>query len=135
LEAAHELACRALRLLPAGAGRERNSNTYVGAGRLGAIAREDVDGGQRFIASVEDYQSFKAPVGWRHGPTRDAQISIQPITRLQFETMLAAGRQDEPASVFGLEAVRESAVKRELDLPTRSVRSSWPPWTVASTSS
>lgn len=99
-----------------GSASDRTGKTYFGAGEIAAInAERRDDGREHFVASIQDYQPFDTPVPWKEGPTRNAQTSIQPITRAQYEKLYAAG-MNAPAPPFDTNAVRAAAEERGLNL-------------------
>ena len=62
-----------------------------GPAALASVHSEERDGLQHFLAEIDEFRLFDTPVPWKEGPPRNAQTSIQPITRVQFERLLAHG--------------------------------------------
>jgi MoxR-like ATPase len=89
---------------------------YFGTGRIAEVVPSSDDGPQSFEASIQDFERFDRPVPFAEGPPRNAQTSIQPITRTQFEKLAKQGRGDAPTVEFRLEAIRENAQKRGLTI-------------------
>jgi MoxR-like ATPase len=92
------------------------SKTYFGAGRIASVVGGESNGLPDFTASIEDFQPFAEPVPWQDGPTRNAQTSIQPITRVQYDKLIAAGGGTEPTTAFDVDSVRKAAEARGLNL-------------------
>jgi MoxR-like ATPase len=100
-----------------GQAADGTGQTYFGAGQIASIAREKrEDGLQHFVARIEDFSTFDTPVPWKQGPNRNAQTSIQPITRVQYEKLLAQGMTDNRAITFDVESIRAAAEERGLIL-------------------
>lgn len=100
-----------------GTANDGTSKSYFGSGRIGSVAEETIDGITHYIATIEDFKAFDTPVSLADGPPRNAQVSIQSITPVQFEKLVAAGGRanGEPADLT-LEGVREAAEQRGLNL-------------------
>lgn len=92
------------------------SRAYFGAGRIGHVTTEATAGTERFTATIEGFEAFERPVPFAEGPHRVAQISIQPITRVQFDKLVKAGGKEDELAEFGLETVREAAERHGLTL-------------------
>ena len=93
------------------------AQTYFGAGRIDEITQHSEHGRRRFQAVVADYQHFDVPIPFADGPSRSAQTSIQPITRAQYETLMARGSAEEGTPEdLTVDAVREFAKSRGLQL-------------------
>jgi MoxR-like ATPase len=91
--------------------------TYFGTGQIASIGSDErEDGLQHFMAQIEHFRTFDTPVPWKEGPTRNAQTSIQPITRVQYEKLLAEGMTDNQAITFDVDSVRAAAEERGLIL-------------------
>jgi MoxR-like ATPase len=96
---------------------DETAKTYFGSGRIASISREDRgDAQQHFIGRVDDFRPFDVPVPWKAGPSRNAQTSIQPISRAQYEELVALGRSESEPEAFDVHAVRASAEERGLSL-------------------
>jgi len=92
-----------------GSADDGTSKSYFGSGRISSIAPDEADDGlTHFVATIEDFQPFAAPVAFADGPSRNAQTSIQPITHVQFEKLFKAGGA-AAASEFGLESIKDAA--------------------------
>jgi MoxR-like ATPase len=92
------------------------SRTYFGSGVVARIQPESRDDGrQHFVADIDDYRPFPTPVPWDQGPARNAQTSIQPITRAQFEKLQALGSGGERPD-FSQDTIRASAEEAGLTL-------------------
>jgi MoxR-like ATPase len=92
-----------------GAANDGTSKSYFGSGRIASVSTEErEDGLQHFVASIEDFERFAQPVPFAEGPSRNAQTSIQPITRVQFEKLLKAGGK-KAAAEFNIESIRAAA--------------------------
>jgi MoxR-like ATPase len=92
------------------------SKSYFGFGRIGAIEPEEIDGVAHFTATIEDFERFEQPVPFDQGPHRTAQLSVQPITRVQFEKLVRAGGNQPEMGTFDLDAIRHAAEQRGLNL-------------------
>ena len=78
----------------------------------------DADGDRRFSATILSYEPFETPVPFADGPNRNAQTSIQPITRAQYENLVSqALSEGDVEEDFNVAAVREFAKERGLELP------------------
>src|SRR5205814_917022 len=95
-----------------GSTTDGTAQTYFGAGRIGAISSERrVSGVQHFMAQIEDFNPFETPVPWKSGPVRNAQISIQAITRAQYDKLInlgVGGPTPIPLDVGTVRAVAEA---------------------------
>ena len=100
-----------------GTAADGTSQTYFGTGVIRVIRADVRDGVQHFVADVDEFRPFGSPVAWKDGPTRNAQTSIQPIPRAQFERLLAEGLNDDVAVPFDIAAVQAAADRRGLNLP------------------
>lgn len=99
------------------------SKSYFGAGSIGDIAETDTNGERRFAAVIADYKEFQTPVPFADGPNRNAQTSIQPITRAEYEKLLSQASADEGmARALEVETVRDLANNRGLQLPDNVYR-------------
>jgi hypothetical protein len=75
-----------------GSADDGTSRSYFGRGRIGSVSSEERDDGlQHYVAIIEDFERFPHPVPFADGPSRNAQTSIHPITRVQFEKLVKAG--------------------------------------------
>jgi MoxR-like ATPase len=92
--------------------------SYFGAGTLGEITEHDGEVDRRFSATIISYREFESPVPFAGGPNRNAQTSIQPITRAQYDKLISQARSEaETGGEFDAESVREFATTRGLQLP------------------
>ncbi|MDA4106040.1 AAA family ATPase [Mycolicibacterium holsaticum] len=96
-----------------GAASDGTSQSYFGHGRIASIDQPSPDD---FVAKIEEYVPFDHPIGFRDGPSRNAQTSIQQISRQQFDQLLKSGGGAEASGELTLESVREAAVKANLTL-------------------
>lgn len=96
-----------------GAASDGTSQSYFGQGRIASIEHPSTDD---FVATIEDYVPFDQPIAFRDGPSRNAQTSIQQISRQQFEQLVKAGGGEATAGELTLESVREAALKANLTL-------------------
>jgi hypothetical protein len=100
-----------------GTASDGTSKAYFGSGQIASVTDETVDGIQHYVATIDDFAIFDNPVPFADGPPRNAQTSIQPITRVQFDKLLKAGTSSQREELT-LEAVRERAEDRGLNLAT-----------------
>lgn len=91
---------------------------YFGSGRIEAITADDGhgDGVQHFTAQLTAYEPFAKPVPLSDGPGHTPQRSIQEISRVQFEKLLAAGDAGEPKPLT-VGAIAEAAEAKGMSLP------------------
>lgn len=100
-------------------GSASDGQSYFGTGRIASVTERSSDDDLRhFIADISDYRAFDTPVAATLGPVRNAQTSIQPITRAQFEKLIALATGDNGRREFTAAAVRSSAEERGLILAT-----------------
>jgi MoxR-like ATPase len=100
-----------------GRARDGSGKTYFGTGRISSVRMETRDDGLRhFVADISDFQRFESPIPWEEGPSRNAQTSIQPITRMQFEKLLKLGMSRDELVPFDVASVRSAAEERGLNL-------------------
>jgi MoxR-like ATPase len=100
-----------------GTATDGTSKSYFGTGRIGTITRDESDGVKEFVATIDDYERFQNPVAFADGPRRNAQVSIQTISRSQFEKLLKLGlKQEATARDLTLDDLRDAAVSRGLSL-------------------
>ncbi len=94
--------------------------TYFGAGGIASIAADERDGERHFVAELHEYTPFDMPVSREHEPSqRNVQMSIQEISEMDYERLVALGFADEPEGEFTPESVRATAEARGLQLPTQ----------------
>jgi hypothetical protein len=99
-----------------GTADDGTSKAYFGVGRIASVSSaEREDGVQHFVATIEGFERFAHPVPFSEGPPRNAQTSIQPITRVQFDKLLKAGGH-KAAADFDLESIRGAAEDAGLSL-------------------
>ena len=99
-----------------GAADDGTSKSYFGSGRIGSVSsHQDEDGLQHFAATIDQFEPFAHAVPFADGPSRNAQTSIQPITRVQFEKLIKAGGK-KAATEFDLESIRGAAEAAGLTL-------------------
>ncbi|MGV0793555.1 AAA family ATPase [Mycolicibacterium sp. XJ1819] len=96
-----------------GAASDGTSQSYFGHGRIASIQQPSPGD---FVATIEDYVPFDHPIAFRDGPSRNAQTSIQQISRQQFEKMIKSGGGAVTAGELTLEAVRDAATRADLTL-------------------
>jgi MoxR-like ATPase len=100
-----------------GTADDGTAQTYFGTGRIATVKTEErEDGAQHFVAQIDDFRSFDTPVPWKEGPPRNAQTSIQPITRAQFDKLVELGLQVGEELSFDVEVVRATAERHGLNL-------------------
>lgn len=92
------------------------SRTYMGCGRIGQIEATEHEGVQQFVATIEDYEPFATPVSRLDAPPLNAQTAIQAISRVQYDELVAAGRDERAPTPLNIDLVRESAEERGLNL-------------------
>lgn len=100
-----------------GTASDGTAKTYFGAGTVSVVRTEQRDSVDHFIGEITDYQPFDSPVPWSEGPARNAQTSIQPITKNEFEKLLRRGLEPDVVSEFTADALRGQAEARGLTLP------------------
>jgi MoxR-like ATPase len=100
-----------------GKANDGTAQTYFGSGRVAGVDEEQRDDGRRhFTAQIEGFQLFANPVPWSEGPPRNAQTSIDPITRAQFKRLVEGGRGGVAQGTFDVDAVRATAEAKGLQL-------------------
>jgi MoxR-like ATPase len=97
-----------------GQANDGTTKSYFGTGRIASITRDERDGLEHFVAEIDDFESFEHAVPFQDGPSRNAQVSIQPITRIQYDRLVRGGAP--AADSLDVGAVREAAEKRGLSL-------------------
>jgi hypothetical protein len=84
------------------------SKSYFGTGRIASVSGEEKDGLQHYVATIAGFERFAQPVAFADGPNRNPQVSIQPITRVQYEKLVKAGCKETPAH-FDVDTIRTAA--------------------------
>lgn len=99
-----------------GTADDGTSRSYFGSGRIGSVSSEERDDGlHHYVATIEDFDRFAHSVPFADGPSRNAQTSIHPITRVQFEKLLKAGGETTVHD-FDLDSIRGAAEAAGLTL-------------------
>jgi MoxR-like ATPase len=108
---------------PSKGAADRPKRTFFGSGRVAKVEKIGGNGSTKFRALLADYAPFAKPVARTDfaPPGWNRQHSIARIDKASFEEIVHRGRgvvADGPsAKEFGVDAVREAAVARGLELP------------------
>jgi MoxR-like ATPase len=108
---------------PSKGAADHPKRTFFGSGRVTKVEPIEENGSKKYRALLADYAPFAKPVARTDfaPPGWNRQHSIARIDNASFEEIVRRGEglivDGPPAKQFGIDAVRDAAVERGLDLP------------------